>query len=353
MKYSLEKDLSHIAEEGKIYWPRLQNARICLSGGTGFFGKWLVDSFCFLNDQFSLNAELHILTRSSEKFLSENTKYKTRKDLKFYDGSVVEPWPMTDLSFTHVLHAAAGGDATPTLEPADAWLVDNICSGTRRALELTAKSGAKRFLYVSSGGVYGKQPLDIDFVEENYNGCPAVTDFGYAALYGEGKRLSEMMSFSFAEKFGFSAVSARCFAFVGPHLAMNKNFAIGNFIRNVVRNEKITILGDGTPLRSYLYAADLALHLWVLLLSGENKNVYNVGSEHGVSIYELAKTVRASLSGAQDIEVKTKANPGVKPDRYMPSCKKMKTQFGLRNEVALDEAIRRTAAWYQDSGIKD
>lgn len=346
MRYDLPRDLEHIAEQGSKYWSKMQAARICLSGGTGFFGKWLLDSFLFINEKFSLGAELHVLSRNSQNFLIQNPQYKNQNSLYFYDGSVIDEWPISG-TFTHVIHAAAGGGFHPAERVSDEYVMDNILYGTRRALEFCVRSGSARFLYISSGAAYGRQPLDIDRINESYFGAPIVTDTSYGACYGEAKRISEILSFSFAEKFGFQAVSSRCFAFVGPHLAMDKNFAIGNFIKNVVRNEKIVIQGDGTPIRSYLYAADLALQLWVLLLAGQGRNIYNVGSENSLNIQQLAWTVREALDGKQEIEVLQKADPLKLPERYVPSCLKFHEEFGLKVQVPLVDAIRRTAAWYR------
>ncbi len=117
------------------------------------------------------------------------------------------------------------------------------------------------------------------------------------SAYGQSKRACEFMVSMYARQYGFAAPVARCFAFAGPHLPLDLNFAIGNFVRDALAGGPIRIAGDGTPRRSYLYAArSCHLAVWTILLRGESCRIYNVGSEADLSIADLAQKVAAIIA---------------------------------------------------------
>ena len=168
-----------------------------------------------------------------------------------------------------------------------------------------------------------------------------------AAAYGHSKRVSEFLCASYAQVYGFAAVIARLFAFLGPHLPLDGNFAIGNFVRDALAGGPIRVHGDGSPYRSYLYAADLAVWLWTLLLRGESAVPYNVGSSSAVTIRELAGRVRDVVEPGAAIEIARPPAPGAPALRYVPSVRRAEEGLGLGAWIPLDEGLRRMAAWHR------
>jgi dTDP-glucose 4,6-dehydratase len=158
---------------------------------------------------------------------------------------------------------------------------------------------------LSSGAVYGPAREGLrGFAEDNPGGPgPSLASNAYA----EGKRAAEQVC-AIAATEGLPVRIARCFAFVGPHMPFDRHFAIGNFIADAVDGRPIRVRSDGRPLRSYLYMSDL---------------------------------VRALLA----IRVLIEGAPSDPLDRYVPDVTRIRTELGFTEQVALDDAIARTARW--------
>jgi dTDP-glucose 4,6-dehydratase len=221
-------------------------------------------------------------------------------------------------------------------------MLDIIVAGTRRVLDFAASHGTGKFLLTSSGAVYGRQRSDITHLPEDYTGGPDTMDASSA--YGEGKRLAEFLAATYSRQHGLEAKIARCFAFVGPHLPLDLQYAVGNFIRDAVAGGPIVVRGDGTPYRSYLYAADLAIWLWTILFRGVSCRPYNVGSDDDVTIGHLASCV-GQIVGDVVVEVLERPVPDRMRERYVPQVSRAKQELGLTACITLPEAIKRTVAF--------
>lgn len=337
-----ESDLDCIVDNTADLWDEVRGKKIFITGGTGFFGCWLLESLVRANSRLDLNASALVLTRNPEAFRRKAPHLSENPAVIFHAGDV-RSFDFPDGEFSHVIHAATGTDTNAAMHNPVA-LFEGMVQGTRRTLEFARSCSARKFLLTSSGAVYGKQPPELTHIPEEYTGAPDTVN--PPSAYGEAKRVSEFLTAAFAELYGFEAKIARCFAFVGPHLPLNANFAVGNFIGNVLKNEPILVGGDGTPYRSYLYAADLGIWLWTILFRGVSCRPYNVGSDRELTIADLAKVVADVSHTKHPIHSALEAPPGKPAERYVPSIKRVQRELGLRQNIDLREAIRRTVSWY-------
>jgi nucleoside-diphosphate-sugar epimerase len=335
-------DLEHILRQTETLWEPMRGKRIFITGGTGFFGCWLVESFCHINRELRLEASATVLTRNPANFIAKAPHLAADPHVHLLTGDVKD-FKFPEGIFPFVIHAATEASARQAAEEPLEMLA-TILTGTQRTLEFAATHGTVRFLLTSSGAVYGRQPSSITHLPESYAGAPDPLDPN--SVYSEGKRAAELMCSLHQKEAGIECAIARCWAFCGPHLPLDAHFAIGNFIGNVLRGEPISIQGDGTPRRSYLYGADLAIWLWTMLFRAPSLTPINVGSGEDLSILQLAQTVAKTLDADAVVRVAGTPVPGTAPSRYVPSVSRAKQLLGLEQTVSLEESIRRTAAWY-------
>ena len=301
-----------------------RSCKIFLTGGTGFFGKSILD---MLKRGFKSDTEFVILSRDPQKFLRAYPQYASLHKVRFIQGDVLD-FDFPQEKFDHIIHAAT--PAVTTLAPGEMRRI--IIDGTGRVLEFAKSCGAKKLLFTSSGAVYGPQG-ECKNVPEDFP-CNPVTEYGIAKLDAEKLCIDS----------GIPVYIARCFAFVGPRLARDIHFAIGNFIENALNNEDIIIKGDGTAFRSYLYADDLVRWLFAILEKGKPCRPYNVGSPHGLSISDIAKEVSRCIGNTSEIKILTRPVPGQPVSRYVPDTARAEKELGLKINFSLSGAITETVS---------
>ncbi|MDD1777249.1 MAG: NAD-dependent epimerase/dehydratase family protein [Candidatus Helarchaeota archaeon] len=343
MDNPLEADLNDILDHTRDLWEELRGERIFITGGTGFFGCWLLESLTWVNDRLGLRTSAVVLTRNPEAFRFKAPHLSCHPALQFIKGDV-RTFDFPTGSFSHLIHAAADASAKLNVEkPLE--MFDTIVSGTRRTLDFALQSGVRKFLFVSSGAVYGKQPPELTHIPEDYTGAPDPTD--PLSTYGEGKRAAELLCTLYTKQSGLEVKIARCFAFVGPYLPLDAHFAIGNFIRDGLKGGPIRVNGDGTPLRSYLYAADLMVWLWTILMKGQSCRPYNVGSEDKITIANLAHVVARFFNPRLDVIISKVPLSYLNPEAYIPDTSRARSELDLITDVNLSTAIEKTIAFYQ------
>lgn len=335
------EDLAHILQHTRELWEDLRGQRVFITGGTGFFGCWLLESFCYANGELDLGAEAVVLTRSANSFRRKVPELGAQSAITLVEGDV-KTFAFPAGEFSHVIHAATEVNPLPRmLDPLE--MFDGNIQGTRRVIEFCKEAGARKLLFTSSGMAYGRQPSEIMHMPETYESAPLSVDLNSA--YGQSKRACEFLCAAFNCEPQIDVTIARCYAFAGPHLPLDANFAIGNFVRDALNGGPIKIGGDGTPWRSYLYAADLAIWLWTILFRGRAAHIYNVGSDVGLTIADLARLVAEVVNHESEVVIAKKADPSASPARYVPSVERARTELGLELLINLHESIRRMADW--------
>lgn len=318
MLIKMQTDLERISEFDPGMWDILRNKKIFATGCTGFIGTWFIYSFVYINRKYQLGAELYCLTRNKDK------NEKKFPDIKFIEGDI-QSFTFPPGFFDFVIHGAI---EVPQQGFASSDLVKMSTVGTERVIDFSRKAEVKKILYLSSGAAYGKQPNDLLLLDENYSGSEKTA-------YGEAKRIGEDLFFNQ----DIAVTSARIFTVCGPYLTFDTNYAFFNFMEAIILNRNITISSNGKTIRSYLYVGDVVLWLWLLLLKGKNKEIYNVGSSEEISVLALAKKMLSTLGKDNKIEILGKESEF---SRYVPSNNKIRDEFHIKELVPLDLGIKKS-----------
>lgn len=314
----------------------LPDCQLLLTGGTGFMGRALLRHW----QQHPADRPKTVvaISRNPKGFAESFPDLACAPWLDLRYGDVVQPDTLPKQGFEHVIHAAADSTAGPRLSPIERYT--QIVDGSRHVLQVAVTAGAKRFLLLSSGAVYGSRNAAHPDPDENDFGAPDPLKPENA--YGMGKRAAEHLAALTQRDHGIEVVIARCFAFVGRDLPLDVHFAIGNFIRDALTKEKITVAGDGTPIRSYMDQRDLSRWLLTLLCQGKAGHAYNVGSEEAISIADLAHLVRDTLAPEKPVLITHEQSIQLR-SRYVPSTLKARQEMKLNQQVSLIESIMTTA----------
>jgi len=323
------QDLDDILRIAAADLAALRGKAIFITGGTGFFGKWLLAALLRANDEMNLEMNLTVLSRDPAAFLAKHPEIAAATGLAFLRGNVAD-FSADEGRFDFVLHGAT--DTTAFTSEADERERSRaIVQGTQNVLALARRNHA-RLLNISSGAVYGSATGKREGASEtDYAAARPVTPYGLA------KREAEALCAESHTDF----VTARAFAFLGPHLPLDTHFAAGNFLRDAIRGGPILVRGDGTALRSYLHPVDLVTWLLAILVRGTRGEAYNVGSDEIVSTAELARLTAAAVTPPVEVTIQS-TQPQGPQNIYLPDITRAKTELGLAVTIPLREAISRT-----------
>lgn len=326
--------------------PAWGGSKLFITGATGFLGKAILKKLRGPVEAGEI-ASITILSRNPDEFLRRYPEFSWLANASFIHGNILT-CTFPDEKYTHVIHAATDTNDQTLTNPLQ--FLDEIVTGTRRALDFAVASGAKRFLLTSSGAVYGPQPADLEVIPETYLGAPSTVD--PKSVYGQAKRSAEHLCRIYCDQSGIDCTIARCFSCVGDYMPFNGQYAIGNFIRDAlsVDTDQITVQGDGTPVRSYLHMDDMADWLLRILQQGKPCHPYNVGSDEAINMADLASLVRDLLAPGKTVVIAKERTDYAGRSRYVPSVERIRQELGARISLSLGDAIGATAAAIKLSG---
>ena len=325
----------------------LRDELLVVTGGTGFVGTWLAELVAHLNDAHAFRSRIQLVARRTDGFRSASAHLAARPDVGLVEQDVRD---LVELpADTGWLVHAAGSPDNRVHASDPVRTMQTFVHGTDAVMRTAARlERLRRVLHLSSGLVYGPQPLELDALGEDYRG-PAEFD-AVVATYPEAKRAAETVVAAHRSANRLNTVTVRPFAFLGPVQALTAPWAVNNFLQDALHGGPIRILGNPETVRSYLYPTDMAVWLLTALVRGRSGAAYNLGSRTAVTLRELAERIAAHADGRIEVTEGGRGQRRTEPSRFIPDVTAARTDLGVAETVDLDTAICRTLAWHRATG---
>ncbi|MHB8635073.1 MAG: NAD-dependent epimerase/dehydratase family protein [Fimbriimonadaceae bacterium] len=321
---------------------KLRDSSVLVTGGTGFIGAWLAEAITFLNDQHGFDIRLVLQSPHASRLGERHPHLSRRPDIELLD---------TDARNIHelpghvkwVVHAAASPDGRQHASD-PTRTIETIVGGTTALMKAAARSAElQKVLNLSSGHIYGRQPLDMERMPETFIG--GLDPASFTAAYAEAKRVAETICAAYGSQYRVPVTTARPFAFVGPYQLLDRPWAVNNFVRDATIGGNLRIHGDGLTVRSYMYPADMAAWLLVMLVDGEDGAAYNVGHPNGITLLELAEKIVRLAPRPVKIETDVLPEGRGSHSRFVPDVSKAQHKLHLSINFELETALQRMMAW--------
>ena len=258
-------------------WNQLQGKRILLAGATGLIGTFFVDTIFYLNKVRNLDVTVFAVGRD------ESTARERFKDIweddrfSFYAWDVTQPAQFPE-KVDYVIHAACDTQPAKLMSQPIEVMMANVL-GTQHLLEVARDCGASRFLFLSSGSIYGQPWRPDDRVDEKYQGgldCNTVR-----AAYAESKRAGETLCKAWRSQYGLDVVIARLAHVYGVTMRRDDTKPLSQMIMDSVKKRDIVLKGSGDQQVACCYVADAVSGLLCVLLGGKDGSAYNIAGSSG------------------------------------------------------------------------
>ena len=304
--------------------------RVVITGAAGFIGSHLAEALLDLD--YSVIGIDNLLTGDPA-----NIAHLIGRDFQFIKHDVTN-YIYVDGPVDFVLHWASPASPIDYLElPIPTLKVGAL--GTHKALGLAKAKGAT-FVIASTSEVYG-DPLEHP-QKETYWGN--VNPVGPRGVYDEAKRFAEAMTMAYHRYHGVDTKIVRIFNTYGPRMRVNDGRAVPAFMSQALRNEDVTVFGDGSQTRSFTYITDLVDGIIRLMLSKENDPI-NIGNPREMTIKEIADTI-IRMTGSKSTVI-YRPLPTDDPKQRRPDITRAKTLLKWEPKVQLEEGLVKTIAYFR------
>jgi len=304
--------------------------RVGITGAAGFIGSHLSDALIARGD--TVVGIDNLLTGDIG-----NIAHLANRDFEFIKHDVTN-YTYVEGPVDYVLHWASPASPIDYLElPIPTLKVGAL--GTHKALGLAKAKGA-RFVLASTSEVYG-DPLEHP-QKESYWGN--VNPVGPRGVYDEAKRFAEAMTVAYHRYHGLDAKIVRIFNTYGPRMRVKDGRAVPAFISQALRNEEVTVFGDGRQTRSFTYITDLVDGIIRLMTSSVNDPV-NIGNPREMSLDELARTI-VRMTGSTS-QIVYRPLPVDDPKVRQPDITRARTLLGWEPKVSLEQGLETTIAYFR------
>ena len=339
----IKEDLISIISEN-LSWNRFKNKNILITGGNGFLASYIIKSLLSANIYYKLNLKIFCLVRNKTSKLNRLKSIKNNKSLTIIHHNLNRPLPKNLPNSNFIIHSAS--QASPkyyNTDPVGTLLPNSI--GTFHLLEYAVKCKSEKFLFFSSGEVYGV-PLNINKkIEEGSYGY--LDPVNLRSCYPESKRLGETMCVAYSKQYNLNINIVRPFHTYGPGLNLDDGRVFADFVADVVFNRKIIIKSNGLQKRCFCYLSDATIGFLSILLNGVNREAYNLGNPScEISIKNLAKLI-SDLFPERNIKIKFE-RPSIKKNflkspvvKVIPSIDKIK-KLGWFPKTSLEKGFSKT-----------
>jgi len=305
---------------------------IVITGGSGFVGSYLCENL--VNDGHKIIVIDNLLTGSTENI----NNLMDNENFSFIEHDVQNHIEIED-KVDYVLHfASAASPKAYTEHPVNTLKAGSV--GTINTLGLAKKHDAE-YLLASTSEVYG-DPL-ISPQNEEYWGN--VNPNGERSMYDEAKRFAEAAVATYSRSYDLKTKIVRIFNTYGPRMQLNDGRVVTNFIVQALRNENITIYGDGSQTRSFSYVEDTVAGI-ISLMNSSEYDVFNIGNPNEMTVGQLAEKIIELTDSTS--EIKYLELPNDDPKQRKPDITKAKTKLNWEPKVNLEEGLTKTITWVQE-----